>query len=74
MKDVTENEGGCTVPWVLDEKKGPKKICKMSKNMNKTFWIAWNRVTNQEQDCPNPCQILSISLSGKNYQVFKVDF
>ncbi len=35
--------------------------------MNTTFWIAWNRVTNQRNDCPNPCKSLQISVGGKNY-------
>ncbi len=34
---------GCVVPYIVSE----KPICTDSKAINDTFWIAWNRVTNQ---------------------------
>ena len=34
--------------------------------INDTFWIAWNRVTNQRNDCFNPCMIVLTSVGGKN--------
>ena len=34
--------------------------------MNDTFWEAWNRVTNQRNDCFNPCMIVLTSVGGKN--------
>ena len=70
MKSKTESEGGCTVPWVLDENlEGTTKICKEAENINSTFWEAWNRVTNQLKDCPVPCDSLLVSLGAKNYKV-----
>ena len=70
MHSNTQSEGGCTVPWVLDENlEGTSKICKEPDNINKTFWIAWNRVTNQKKDCPVPCDSLLVSLGAKNYKV-----
>ena len=70
MHSNTQSEGGCTVPWVLDENlEGTSKICKEPDNINKTFWIAWNRVRNQKKDCPVPCHSLLVSLGAKNYKV-----
>ena len=70
MHSNTQSEGGCTVPWVLDENlEGTSKICKEADNINKTFWVAWNRVTNQKKDCPVPCDSLLVSLGAKNYKV-----
>ena len=64
MKEKTENENGCTVPWVVNS----SKICKKPKNLNTTFWIAWNRVTNQFNDCPIPCDTLIVTLGKSNYK------
>ena len=41
-----ETEDNCTVPWLP----GELKICTKPHDINKTFWIAWNRITNQEKD------------------------
>ena len=74
MHSKTQSEGGCTAPWILDENlKGTSKICKEAENINTTFWDAWNRVTNQQKDCPVPCDNLLVSIGAKNYKVwFKV--
>ena len=69
MKAATQNENGCTVPWVLDGQKGSNDICREPENINKTFWIAWDRVTNQLKDCPVPCDTLLVSLGAKNFEV-----
>ena len=73
MDMKTQSENGCTVPWVMDGSTGSKKICKMADNINITFWEAWNRVTNQMNDCPVPCDTLILTLGAKNHQV-KLDF
>ena len=65
MKEKTENENGCTVPWVVNS----TSICKKPKNVNTTFWIAWNRVTNQFNDCPVPCDTLIVTLGKSNYKL-----
>lgn len=67
MKERTKNEGGCTVPWVMDDNEGTTKICKDPENINATFWTHWNHVTNQKDDCPVPCHTLQIILGAKNY-------
>ena len=36
-------DSGCVVPWIRSE----EKICTDADAVNRTFWIAWNRVTNQ---------------------------
>ena len=65
MKENTQSEGGCTAPWILDGKEGSQKICRETENINRTFWEAWNRVTNQLKDCPVPCDTLLVSLGAK---------
>ena len=72
MKSNTPSEDGCTVPWVMDGGSGAKKICKKAENINTTFWEAWNRVTNQLNDCPVPCQTLLVTLGAKNQEVKKI--
>ena len=65
MKNQTLSENGCTVPWV----RNTTNICKEPKNINTTFWIAWNRITNQFNDCPVPCDSLLVSLGAKNFEI-----
>ena len=62
MRKTTEDN--CTVPYVRDV----SKICTKKKDINTTFWIAWNRVTNQQLDCNIPCHSLTVNLGAKNYQ------
>jgi hypothetical protein len=70
MKRQTQNENGCTVPWIMvNKEEGATNICKKPENINITFWESWNRVTNQLNDCPVPCKTLFVSLGAKNYQV-----
>ena len=38
--------------------------------INGTFWIGWNRITNQERDCLLPCHSMMISVSAKNSVTF----
>ena len=61
IKD-TQNENGCTVPWILNT----TNICKRPENINSTFWIHWNRITNQLSDCPIPCDSLKVNVGAKN--------
>ena len=68
MKTKTPSEK-CTAPWVIDNRSGTQNICKEAKNINATFWEAWNRVTNQLQDCPVPCNSVLVQLGAKNYEV-----
>ena len=62
MRENTEDN--CTVPYVRDD----SKICTKPNDINTTFWIAWNRVTNQKKDCNVPCHSASVNLGAKNYQ------
>lgn len=71
MYENTPSENGCTVPWVMNGTVGATKICKEPENINKTFWIAWDRVTNQMNDCPVPCDTLLVSLGAKNHEVLR---
>ena len=53
---------GCVAPWVFSE----RPICRLKHDINATFWTAWNRVTNQLNDCSDPCESLFINVGGKN--------
>ena len=48
-------------------------IPSVSDAMNDTFWMAWNRVTNQRNDCFNPCMIVLTSVGGKNLITVSVE-
>ena len=45
MKSNTNDN--CTVPWIRDN----DNICTEPEDINTACWIAWNRVTNQRNDC-----------------------
>ena len=64
MIKSTKDENGCTVPWIINS----TNICKNPKNINTTFWISWNRSTNQLKDCNDPCDTLKITLGKANYR------
>ena len=57
-----ETEDNCTVPWVPDS----GYICTKPKDINTTFWIGWNRITNQKRDCLKPCHTTLINIGAKN--------
>ena len=61
---ITETESDCVVPWFP----GNHSVCTQEKDINTTFWIYWNRVTNQRKDCNKPCQSIVINIGGKNYE------
>ena len=65
MKKNSEDK--CTVPWIRDN----RNICSNPKDINTTFWIAWNRITNQEKDCMVPCHTTLVNVGAKNYQKFE---
>ena len=60
MKMNTEDE--CTVPWIRNN----NRICSKSIDINTTFWIAWNRITNQKKDCFPPCDATLVNVGAKN--------
>ena len=62
MKDNSKDH--CTVPWIMDN----ARICTDPKDINATFWIGWNRITNQENDCLSPCDTITVDIGAKNYQ------
>ena len=69
MESKTPSENGCTVPWLINGTSGVTDICTKQQNINTTFWEAWNRVTNQLNDCPVPCKTLLVNLGAKNHQI-----
>ena len=60
------SEDNCTVPWIQDN----KKICSKPNDINVTFWIGWNRITNQEKDCLAPCHTTLVNVGAKNYMKY----
>ena len=58
----TQTDHNCTVPWIRDN----DNICTKPKDMNTTFWISWNHVTNQFRDCESPCDLLMVELGAKD--------
>jgi hypothetical protein len=65
MKDNSKDH--CTVPWIRDN----RKICSERRDINNTFWIGWNRITNQEKDCRAPCRTTIVNIGAKNYEESK---
>ena len=59
---INGTEGKCVAPWVFSQ----RSICTLKQDINTTFWTAWNRVTNQLNDCSDPCESLFINVGGKN--------
>ena len=59
-----ESKDHCTVPWIRDN----RKICSEPRDINTTFWIGWNRITNQEKDCLAPCRTTTVNIGAKNYK------
>ena len=56
MKEATEEN--CTVPWILES----QNICSHAKDINTTFWISWDRITNQHKDCLSPCHATIVNV------------
>ena len=54
----------CTVPWIRSN----EKICTHPSDTNTSFWIGWNRITNQMKDCLNPCHTTITNIGAKNFQ------
>ena len=57
----------CTVPWIRND----RNICSRSNDINTTFWIGWNRITNQGKDCLTPCRTTLVNVGAKNNQRFE---
>ena len=62
-----ETSDSCTVPWV----RGNTKICTRETDINNTFWISWNRITNQKRDCLRQCHTTLINVGAMNEQIYE---
>ena len=58
---INKTKDHCTVPWIRNN----VRICTKPEDINETFWIAYNRVTNQYNDCDSPCHRLIVDLGAK---------
>ena len=63
---IKETSDSCTVPWVHDN----TKICTRENDINTTFWISWNRITNQKRDCLRQCHTTLINVGAMNEQIY----
>jgi len=59
---TSSTTSSCTVPWVPND----KHVCTSEQDMNTSYWTHYNRITNQQEDCPNPCAFLSVTAGGRN--------
>ena len=64
MQNKTEDN--CTPPWVPNS----SKIWKKPTDIDTTFLIDKNRITNQEKDCDVPCHSVVVDVHGKNYRKY----
>ena len=62
---MNNTKSKCTVPWIRNN----EKICTTPEDVNTTFWISWNHVTNQHNDCHSPCHRLIIDLGAKELSI-----
>ena len=60
---LSNTKDNCTVPWFP----GNNTICTKWPDVNTTFWIAYNRITNQWNDCNRPCKTMMLEIGGKTY-------
>ena len=69
---IKETEDKCLVPWFPKnysmEQIGSHQACTLEKDVNASYWIYWNRITNQMNDCNKPCKSVVLNIGGKNYQ------
>ena len=61
---LKESETNCVVPWFP----GNYTVCTQENDINTTFSIYWNRITNQLNDCNTPCKSTVLNIAGKNYR------
>ncbi|QQP34739.1 Uncharacterized protein FKW44_022728, partial [Caligus rogercresseyi] len=60
----------CAVPFIRNN----TRICESDYQTNLTFWMFYNRVTNQMKDCADPCSFLIINVGAKNYRVINESY
>ena len=72
---ISETEDKCLVPWFPTlysmEQIGNHFVCTKEKDVNTSYWIYWNKITNQQNDCNKPCKSIVVSIGGKNYNYNK---
>ena len=62
-KMVAETKDNCVVPWFPQN----HSICTKLQDINHTYNIAYERITNVMKDCNEPCHSLVANIGGKNY-------
>ena len=68
---ITATKDKCLAPWFPIEYSinqiGNHTVCSKEKDVNASYWIYWNQITNQQNDCNKPCKSIVVSIGGKNY-------
>ena len=68
---ISATEDKCLVPWFPTqfsmEQIGDHNVCTKEKDVNASYWVYWNQITNQKNDCNKPCKKIVVSTGGKNY-------
>ena len=69
---IKETQQKCTVPWFPPEFSigliGNHTVCSEEKDVNASYWIYYQRITNQQNDCNRPCKSMVLNIGGKNYE------
>ena len=60
---LMKERAGCRTPWIV---KSDVPICTEAEAVNETYWLQFDKITNQDRDCQLPCESIEIGLSGKN--------
>ena len=65
---IARTEDNCTVPWFPPHELSNGKICSKEKDINIAYSLYLKRITNARKDCNEPCRVLILNQSGKNYR------
>lgn len=72
---IHQTDENCLVPWFPTkysiEQIGSHQVCTKENDVNASYWIYYNKITNQQNDCNRPCKSIIVSVGGKNYNYNK---
>ena len=65
---IFQTEDNCTAPWYPPHDLSNGKVCSKQNDIRAAYSIHTERITNQRKDCNDPCRVLILNQSGRNYQ------
>ena len=65
---ISQTEDNCTAPWYPPHDLSNGTICSKQNDIRAAYSIHTQRITNQRKDCNDPCRVLILNQSGRNYQ------